>query len=363
VTICLGPDSAGDAGIASCIRDLRAAGIAVYVAPRLLNGQDPDDFILAHGIDAWKAHVKKAIHAFRWQARQILAGHHLPPENDAEADAIVREAVAYAAKQPPGADEELLRHYWPAIAVVAGSSAEALQARSAAARKMEGNGKNLGVEPTAPADWPEPLPIPNDLPPVPVFDAEALLPRASVNFVSDVAMRMQCPIDFPAIALMIVTGFSGDELLRLLDSEANAGQADPDDVPAPPDAAVTQTGDLWLLGKHRLLCGDSSTVEDVDQLLDGAAIHLANTDPPYNVKSRPPSLIVVDDPHNLEHVTSPVRRPRSWDWLRWTKQEPKGATPALSPQLPLTHLAESSLRYVRVPDCYLSKTILGSRGA
>jgi DNA modification methylase len=86
-----------------------------------------------------------------------------------------------------------------------------------------------------------------------------------------------------------LTGFSTDELMRLLDSGSNAGQGDPDAVPEPPDEAITQPGDLWLLGKHRLLCGDSSKPEDVDRLLDGAAIHLVNTDPPYNVKVEPRS--------------------------------------------------------------------------
>src|SRR5262249_49882521 len=84
-----------------------------------------------------------------------------------------------------------------------------------------------------------------------------------------------------------LTGFSADELTRLLDSDANAGQADPDAVPEPPDEATTQPGDLWLLGKHRSLCGDSSKAEDVDRLLDGADIHLVNTDPPYNVRVEP----------------------------------------------------------------------------
>jgi DNA modification methylase len=86
-----------------------------------------------------------------------------------------------------------------------------------------------------------------------------------------------------------LTGFSADELMRLLDSGGNAGQGDPDAVPEPPDEPITQPGDLWLLGKHRLLCGDSSKAEDVDRLLDGAAIHLVNTDPPYNVKVEPRS--------------------------------------------------------------------------
>jgi len=67
------------------------------------------------------------------------------------------------------------------------------------------------------------------------------------------------------------------------------GLTDPDDVPQPPDAATTQSGDLWVLGDHRLFCGDSSNAEHVDRLLDGAPIHLANTDPPYNVKVEPRS--------------------------------------------------------------------------
>lgn len=84
-------------------------------------------------------------------------------------------------------------------------------------------------------------------------------------------------------------GFEPDELAKLLGGELQEGLCDPDDVPAPPDEAVTQPGDLWILGEHRLLCGDSSKPEDVDRLLDGATIHLVNTDPPYNVKVEPRS--------------------------------------------------------------------------
>jgi DNA modification methylase len=67
------------------------------------------------------------------------------------------------------------------------------------------------------------------------------------------------------------------------------GLCDPDEVPAPPDEAITKPGDLWILGEHRLLCGDSSKPADVDRLLDGQPIHLCNTDPPYNVKVEPRS--------------------------------------------------------------------------
>jgi DNA modification methylase len=86
-----------------------------------------------------------------------------------------------------------------------------------------------------------------------------------------------------------LTGFPEDDLQRLLDAEGNAGQTDPDAIPEPPDEAITQPGDLWVLGKHRLLCGDSSKAEDVDRLLDGADIHLVNTDPPYGVRVEPRS--------------------------------------------------------------------------
>ena len=84
-------------------------------------------------------------------------------------------------------------------------------------------------------------------------------------------------------------GFSLDDLAQLLDPEGMAGECDPDDVPEPPDDPITQPGDLWILGEHRLLCGDSSSAADVDRLLGGQQIHLVNTDPPYNVKVEPRS--------------------------------------------------------------------------
>jgi DNA modification methylase len=84
-------------------------------------------------------------------------------------------------------------------------------------------------------------------------------------------------------------GFDQEELQRIMSGDVQEGLTDPDSMPAPPDAAITQPGDLWILGNHRLLCGDSSSVSDLDRLLDGAVIHLVNTDPPYNVKVEPRS--------------------------------------------------------------------------
>lgn len=85
----------------------------------------------------------------------------------------------------------------------------------------------------------------------------------------------------------ILTGFNQDEVNEILAraaAEAFNAQRDPDDIPDPPGAATTKTGDLVVLGNHRLLCGDSASVADLDRLLDGGPVHLLNTDPPYNVR-------------------------------------------------------------------------------
>jgi DNA modification methylase len=86
-----------------------------------------------------------------------------------------------------------------------------------------------------------------------------------------------------------LVGFSTAELQELFGAETEPGLTDPDDIPQPPDPPVTRPGDVWILGRHRLLCGDSAKAVDVDRLLDGAVIHLVNTDPPYNAKVEPRS--------------------------------------------------------------------------
>ncbi len=61
------------------------------------------------------------------------------------------------------------------------------------------------------------------------------------------------------------------------------GLTDPDAVPDPPEMPITKTGDLWLMGEHRLLCGDSTKAEDVERLMDGQKAVLLLTSPPYHV--------------------------------------------------------------------------------
>ncbi len=84
-------------------------------------------------------------------------------------------------------------------------------------------------------------------------------------------------------------GFAEDELNRLFDGlDGDAGQAErEDDVPEPPAEAITRPGDLWLLGPHRLLCGDATIATDVELLLDGSKPHLLVSDPPYGVEYDP----------------------------------------------------------------------------
>ncbi len=79
-------------------------------------------------------------------------------------------------------------------------------------------------------------------------------------------------------------GFSETELARLLAEDLEDGDTDPDDVPPLPEKVITQPSDLWLLGQHRLLCGDAGSEADVARLCDGAPIHLVSIDPPYNVR-------------------------------------------------------------------------------
>jgi DNA modification methylase len=83
-----------------------------------------------------------------------------------------------------------------------------------------------------------------------------------------------------------LTGFGDMELAGLL-APGTQGLTDPDAVPDVPEEPVSRSGDLWLLGKHRLLCGDSTSPADVERLLAGVAPHLMVTDPPYGVDYRP----------------------------------------------------------------------------
>ena len=89
---------------------------------------------------------------------------------------------------------------------------------------------------------------------------------------------------------MGLIGFSADDLAEILPDallEITGGLTDPDDVPEVPEAPVARPGDVWLLGKHRLLCGDSTVATDVEKVLGGVTPLLMCTDPPYGVEYDP----------------------------------------------------------------------------
>lgn len=102
------------------------------------------------------------------------------------------------------------------------------------------------------------------------YFTEALLPILE-------NLRQQMPTDYLNLRLAELR-----EELEQFESE-KIGKTLPDDIPKPPRDTITKPGDLWILGNHRLLCGDSTNPEHVARLMDGHMAQLMATDPPYLV--------------------------------------------------------------------------------
>lgn len=80
-----------------------------------------------------------------------------------------------------------------------------------------------------------------------------------------------------------ITGFDPDELDKLLAGDASDGLTEDDAIPEMQEKAISQAGDVWICGNHRLLCGDSTKLADVELVMSGALADMVFTDPPYNV--------------------------------------------------------------------------------
>jgi len=78
-----------------------------------------------------------------------------------------------------------------------------------------------------------------------------------------------------------LTGFEIDDIIP----EEVEGLTDEDDVPDAPEEPITKEGDVWILGRHRLMCGDSTSIDAVEKLMDGRKSDMVFTDPPYNIGS------------------------------------------------------------------------------
>ena len=81
-----------------------------------------------------------------------------------------------------------------------------------------------------------------------------------------------------------LTGFTADEIAALMPEQIEPGLTDEDEVPELPEQPVTVLGDVWVLGKHRLMCGDSTSIDAVDSLMAGTKADMVFTDPPYGVE-------------------------------------------------------------------------------
>ena len=120
-------------------------------------------------------------------------------------------------------------------------------------------------------------------------DAQVKAFRLSVNKVAELAEWDDelLALEFDELREMgfdlDVIGFDADEIAALTASTVKEGLTDDDAVPEAPEEPITREGDVWLLGRHRLMCGDSTSIDHLQRLCDQQLVDMWLTDPPYNV--------------------------------------------------------------------------------
>jgi DNA primase len=137
VTTCLDPDGAGKKGTVACIAQLYKIGINAFVAPVLPHGNDPDEYVLNHGLDAWRRHIRQAEHAFRYKARAIVEAHKGEAWTDSSLAACLDEAVAFdAVLKDAERLTDLALFFWPEILKATNVDYNAINARREMARQQ-----------------------------------------------------------------------------------------------------------------------------------------------------------------------------------------------------------------------------------
>lgn len=133
---------------------------------------------------------------------------------------------------------------------------------------------------------------------VPVIELSGLTPaQKRAYIIADNKMALNAGWDEELLSLELgeldalgfdlsLTGFNDLEITALT-SFGTPGLTDPDDIPQLPEQPTARPGDVWLLGGHRLICGDSTSADDVERVLNGVKPHLLVSDPPYGVSYDP----------------------------------------------------------------------------
>jgi DNA modification methylase/ParB-like chromosome segregation protein Spo0J len=119
---------------------------------------------------------------------------------------------------------------------------------------------------------------------------------------------LQDEINFAELGLAKLTADLEAQLAAERDNEAKGGNCDPDDVPEPPAEPISKRGDLWILGQHKIYCGDSTNADDVQRLMDGQRAIMMATDPPYLV-----DYTGEDHPQSAERKKAGKSNNKNWD--------------------------------------------------
>jgi hypothetical protein len=120
-----------------------------------------------------------------------------------------------------------------------------------------------------------------------------------------------------------LTGFSDEEIKALMPEQIPEGLTDEDSVPEMPVDPVTVAGDVWVLGHHRLMCGDSTNIDAVDRLMDGKSWDVCVFDPPYEIEELYDQMPTNEDGKRLVVM---------WDFKRFAKAAVSAVAAGWTPQ-------------------------------